>query len=207
MRVWRHKLLKLGSRVRFPVGSKWYDICMSKNPYLNALLASAYIAVVASVMFFGTQNAGPVEDSVLAPIAMLSLLVLSVAVMGYLFFFQPVQLYMTGRAEEAGTFFLKTVGVFALVTSIFLALILVFPGTQTPDENLLSVKSYVSQNISSLSPEKAVLGGTFYVTEIRADGSEGVVYYEDGHIALVADFTYTVSADGTIDITSFTVRK
>src|SRR3990167_7723688 len=126
---------------------------MSKNPYMNALLASAYIVVVAFAMYFGSQNAGE-TDSVLAPIAMLSLLVLSVAVMGYLFFFQPVQLYMTGRAEEAGTFFLKTVGVFALVTSIFLALILVFPGTQTPDENLLSVKSYVSQNISSLSPEK-----------------------------------------------------
>ncbi|MDO8576362.1 MAG: hypothetical protein Q7R90_03535 [bacterium] len=179
---------------------------MSKNPYLNALLASAYIAVMASFMYFGSQNAGGV-DSVLAPIAMLSLLVLSVAVMGYLFFYQAAQLFMAGRAGEAGTFFLKTVGVFALVTFVFLALLFIFPGPQTPNENLLSVKSYVSQNISDLSPEKAVLGGTFYVTEIRADGSEGVVYYEDGHIALVADFTYTVSDARGVDITSFTVRK
>ena len=179
---------------------------MSKNPYLNALLASAYIAVVASFMYFGSQNAGGV-DSVLAPIAMLSLLVLSVATMGYLFFYQPAQLFMAGRAAEAGAFFLKTVGVFALVTFIFLALLFIFPGTQTPNEDLLSVKSYVSKNISNLSPEKEVLGGTFYVTEIRADGSEGVVYYEDGHIALVADFTYSVSGDGDVEITSFTVRK
>ena len=96
---------------------------MSKNPYLNALLASAYIAVIASVMYFGSQNAGQGEDSVLAPIAMLSLLVLSVATMGYLFFYQPAQLFMAGRAAEAGTFFLKTVGLFALVTFIFLALL------------------------------------------------------------------------------------
>jgi len=173
---------------------------MSRNPYLNALLASAYIAVVASVMYFGSQNAGETEDSVLAPIAMISLLVLSVATMAYLFFYQPAQLFMAGRAAEAGAFFLKTVGVFALVTFIF-------PGTQTPNEDLLSVKSYVSQNISVLSPEKAVLGGTFYVTEIQASGGEGFVRYEDGHIALAADFTYTVSRAGDVEVTSFTVRK
>src|SRR3989338_4152289 len=101
---------------------------MRKNPYLNALLASAYIAVVASFMYFGSHNAGETEDSVLAPIAMISLLVLSVAMMAYLFFYQPAQLFMAGRAGEAGTFFLKTVGVFALVTFIFLALLFIFPG-------------------------------------------------------------------------------
>ena len=180
---------------------------MSRNPYLNALLASAYIAVVASFMYFGSQNAGQVEDSVLAPIAMISLLVLSVATMAYLFFYQPAQLFMAGRAAEAGAFFLKTVGVFALVTFIFLALLFIFPGTQTPNEDLLSVKSYVSQNISVLSPEKAVLGGTFYVTEIQASGGEGFVRYEDGHIALAADFTYAVSREGDVEVTSFTVRK
>src|SRR3989338_5527766 len=179
---------------------------MSKNPYINALLASAYIVVVAFAMYFGSQNAGGV-DSVLAPIAMLSLLVLSVAVMGYLFFYQPAQLFMAGRAGEAGTFFLKTVGVFALVTFIFLALLFIFPGAPTPNKNLLSVKSYVSRNISNLSPEKAVLGGSFYVTKIRAEEGRGVVEYEDGHIALVADFTYTVSAQGDVEVTSFTVRK
>src|SRR3990167_6819964 len=107
---------------------------MSKNPYLNALLASAYIAVIASVMYFGSQNAGQVEDSVLAPITMLSLLVLSVDTMGYLFFYQPAQLFMAGRAAEAGTFFFKTVGLFALVTFIFLSLLFFFPRTQTPNE-------------------------------------------------------------------------
>src|SRR3989344_8270351 len=99
---------------------------MSKNPYLNALLASAYIAVIASVMYFGSQNAGQVEDSVLAPIAMLSLLVLSVATMAYLFFYQPAQLFMAGRAAEAGAVFFETDSVVVLVHIIFLALLFIF---------------------------------------------------------------------------------
>ena len=179
---------------------------MSTNPYLNAVLAAAYIVVVAFAMYFGSQNAGE-TDSVLAPIAMLSLLVLSVAVMGYLFFFQPVQMFMTGRTAEAGVFFLKTVGVFALITFVFLALLYVYPKSETPSGKLMNIESYVSQNISGLSPEKAVLGGTFYVTEIQAKDGKGVVYYEDGHIDLVADFTYTASKMQGTDITSFTVRR
>lgn len=72
----------------------------------------------------------------------------------------------------------------------------------------MSIEQYVTENISALSPEPAVLGGTFYVTEIEAEGGKGVVYYEDGHIALVADFNYTIDEEhGGISITSFTVRK
>ena len=179
---------------------------MSTNPYMNAVLAAVYIVVVAFAMYFGSQNARE-TDSVLAPIAMLSLLVLSVAVMGYLFFFQPAQLFMAGRVAEAGVFFLKTVGVFALITFVFLALLYVYPDAATPSGKLMSVESYVSQNISELSPEEAVLGGTFYVTEIEAAEGKGVVHYEDGHIALVADFTYTASDRQGINITSFTVRE
>src|SRR3989338_11160372 len=91
---------------------------MSTNPYVNALLAAAYIVVVAFAMYFGSQNAGE-ADSVLAPIAMLSLLVLSVAVMGYLFFFQPVQMFMAGGAAGAGgTFFQNAIGFFSPLSFI-----------------------------------------------------------------------------------------
>ncbi len=69
---------------------------MSKNPYLNALLASLYIIAVSSFLYFGQRIAGPSEDSVLAPIAMLSLLVLSVAAMAFLFFYQPLQRLIAG---------------------------------------------------------------------------------------------------------------
>lgn len=69
------------------------------------------------------------------------------------------------------------------------------------------VSKYISENISELSPVKEVLGGTFYVTNIILDRGSGTVEYEDGHIALIADFTYTVSATGEVIIESFTVRE
>jgi hypothetical protein len=53
---------------------------------------------------------------------MLSLLVLSVSVMAFLFFYQPVVLLLDGKREEALAFFLRTVGTFAAGT-ILLALV------------------------------------------------------------------------------------
>ncbi|HWO07098.1 MAG TPA: hypothetical protein VNM40_00775 [Candidatus Paceibacterota bacterium] len=77
----------------------------------------------------------------------------------------------------------------------------------TPDDQRIpSVEEYVRQNIAMLSPEPAVLGGTLYVTEIEAKDGRGTVWYEDGHIALVADFEYIADKYG-ITVTSFEVRK
>lgn len=69
------------------------------------------------------------------------------------------------------------------------------------------VEEYVKNHIHDLSPEREVLGGTFYVTKITF-GAPGtaVVAYEDGHIALVADITYTVSGAHDVTITNFNVR-
>lgn len=73
---------------------------------------------------------------------------------------------------------------------------------------LMSIESYVTQNISLLSPEKEVLGGTFYVTKIEVEPEEkkGYVEYEDGHVAFAADFTYTADDVEGITITSFVIR-
>jgi hypothetical protein len=82
--------------------------------------------------------------------------------------------------------------------------------TETQDEQnrrVMSVEDYVKLNISELSPEKEVLGGKYYVTEIEARGGAGTVKYEDGHNAYVADFTYTTDEIGAITITSFLLRK
>ena len=98
---------------------------MTKNPFLNALAAVLYISVVASLMFYGPERVGPV-DSVLLPIAMLSLFVLSVATMGYIFFYEPFQLYFDGKKKEALDLFLKTIAIFAGVTVlVFSSLVLV----------------------------------------------------------------------------------
>jgi hypothetical protein len=71
----------------------------------------------------------------------------------------------------------------------------------------MTIEEYVRKNISTLSPEKEQVGGTFYVTNIEAAGGVGTVKYEDGHVAYVADFTYVTDQNGTVSVTSFTVRK
>ena len=73
---------------------------MIKNPLLNALAASLYIVVVASVMYWGPRQAGP-KDTIVVPIAIISLFTLSAAVMGYLFLSQPLQLYFDGKKKDA----------------------------------------------------------------------------------------------------------
>lgn len=74
-------------------------------------------------------------------------------------------------------------------------------------EEKANIEEYIRENISILSPEKEVLGGKFYVTEIiwEAD-SGGVVSYEDGHIALQARFTLSFSA-GIPSVASFVVAS
>jgi hypothetical protein len=69
----------------------------------------------------------------------------------------------------------------------------------------VSAMGYVYKNISTLSPEKEVLGGTFYVTNITADSGVGTVSYEDGHNAFTADFSYTFSDTGEVKITRFEI--
>ena len=85
---------------------------------MNALAAGAYVALVATLVFNGSKVFGEVE-SVLIPMGMLSLFVLSAAVMGTIFFYQPIQLYLNGNKDEALRLFLSTLGLFAGVTAFF----------------------------------------------------------------------------------------
>lgn len=101
---------------------------MTKNPLTNAIAALVYIVIVSSAMFYGTDHAGPAEDSIIAPIAMISLFTLSAAVMGYLFFGQPLQLYLDDKKKEAVDLFLRTLAVFAGLTVVIL--IVLFSGVR-----------------------------------------------------------------------------
>ncbi len=97
---------------------------MLKNPYINAFMASGYIALVVLIVS-STSNFPDAEQTILIPVIMLSLLVLSVATMGVLFFYQPLSLFMENKKDEALFFFLKTAGTFA-GTLITLASILLY---------------------------------------------------------------------------------
>ncbi len=95
---------------------------MTKNPFYNAFAAITYIVTIVlainSVSDFET-NEYPL--SLITPILFLSLFTLSAAVMGYLFCYQPLRLYLDGKKEKAVKLFLQTVGIFALIPfTIFL---------------------------------------------------------------------------------------
>ncbi len=96
---------------------------MSKNPLINALGASVYIITVVSVMTFVTQPLRNKPDTFFAPVIVLFVLTLSVAVMAYLFFYQPLLLFIEGKKKEGVDLFVKTVGIFAVFTALALALL------------------------------------------------------------------------------------
>lgn len=95
---------------------------MSKNPLVNAFAAAAYIVFIVSVMNWGTKMV-PHPNTFMAPMAVVSLFTLSAAVMGYLFCFQPLQLYFDGKKKQAVSLFGQTVAVFGVITAIILTLL------------------------------------------------------------------------------------
>lgn len=99
---------------------------MSKNPIINALSASVYIILVVSIVNFITQPLKNKPDTFFAPVTVLFVLTLSVAVMAYIFFYQPLRYFIEGKKKEAVNLFVKTVGIFAAFTVI--VLILLFSG-------------------------------------------------------------------------------
>jgi len=95
---------------------------MTKNPILNALGALVYIVIVSSILYGGAMlKVG--QNAIIAPIAMVSLFTLSAAVMGYIFLYQPIQLFLENKKQQAVRVFIRTVGAFGFMTfCIFVAL-------------------------------------------------------------------------------------
>jgi hypothetical protein len=95
---------------------------MSKNPIVNGLVATLYIVVLVLVMTFGIRLMGP-QDTFMTPIAMICLFTLSAAVMGYVFCYQPIMLFVEGKKKQAVQLFLQTVAVFGIITLVVLGLL------------------------------------------------------------------------------------
>lgn len=95
------------------------------TPLIHAGAAALYIMGVVS----GISTLSNVPDEnlgILIPIAVLSMLVLSVALMAYLFFYEPVRLLLDGRASEGLLFFGKTLGIFAGFVAVAIAALFAF---------------------------------------------------------------------------------
>ena len=98
---------------------------MTKNPYVNAFVALAYIIAVVLFIKLGGRFANP-ADSLIAPVAALSLLVFSAAFMAYTFFLNPVLMYLEGEKREAVALFTRTLLSFAIVTAALLSIAFFF---------------------------------------------------------------------------------
>jgi len=62
------------------------------------------------------------------------------------------------------------------------------------DEDL--VRNYLSENLSTLSPEPEVLGGKFFVTKLEfINENKAIVEYEDGHNMYRAEFEYEIEGE------------
>ena len=94
---------------------------MTKNPIINALTGLLYIVFVVSLLYYAPKSVDKIE-SIFIPIAMLSLFVFSAASMGYLFLYQPLQLFLEGEKKKSVDLFVKTLGVFA-ISAVILMLI------------------------------------------------------------------------------------
>ena len=97
---------------------------MIKNPYLNAFMALGYIALIILVINKTSSIAANTPDTILAPVTMLSLLVLSVSIMAILFFYEPARLFLENQKPQALSFLLKTIATFACFVLILAALLL-----------------------------------------------------------------------------------
>lgn len=72
---------------------------------------------------------------------------------------------------------------------------------QWNDEGLQLAADYIKAHLSELSPEKEVLGGKFYVTNIAFENAgNAVVDYEDGHIALRAHVSFMVDGGKNVEV-------
>ena len=89
---------------------------MSKNPFSNALLATGYISILVTLIFNSPKLITDNELGMIAPVIFLSLFVLSAAIMGFHFVYQPALLLLEGKQPEATKLFLTTVFSFACIT-------------------------------------------------------------------------------------------
>ena len=97
----------------------------TKKPFIYALAAAGYIATLVLLMQTGITALQNKSDTIIIPITMLSIFVLSAAVMGFLFLSEPLRLFLENQKQEAVTFFAKTVGFFTCFVTVFAILLFV----------------------------------------------------------------------------------
>lgn len=78
-----------------------------------------YIVIIVIVVQVATFVFKSQNGTIIIPMIVLSLFVLSAAVMGFLFLSEPLYLLIENKKREAIIFFAKIVGVFACYVAVF----------------------------------------------------------------------------------------
>lgn len=95
-----------------------------KKPFLHATGSALYIVFIVTLLQVATSFFKEIEGTFAVPMTMLSLFVLSAAIMGYFFLSEPLFLLFDGKKKEALMYFAKVVGFFACYALFFAVLIL-----------------------------------------------------------------------------------
>jgi hypothetical protein len=94
--------------------------------FVSALGVTAYTALVGGLMFNAEHFFGNKPDTVLAPISVLTMLVLSVGIVGCLIFLKPIIMYLDGKKVEAVKLVVATLAWLAGFTVVLLGVQIFF---------------------------------------------------------------------------------
>lgn len=94
-----------------------------KKPFLHAAGAALYIVFIVFTVQGVSSLLQSQNGTLVIPMTMLSLFVLSAAVMGFLFLSEPLYLLMENKKQEAVAYFGKVVGFFACFVLLFTFLV------------------------------------------------------------------------------------
>lgn len=97
-----------------------------RNAFLNALGTAFYIIAVGFFMYYGSMVKIGRTNTILVPITLLLLLVLSAAITGFLIFGKPALMYIDGKKKEAISLLVHTLVFFSVITLIAMALLIAF---------------------------------------------------------------------------------
>ena len=99
---------------------------ITKQALINSAGTVLYVIAVALFMYYGTLIKIGRSNSILVPIALLLLFVLSASVTGYLMLSKPAQMYLDGKKKEALSLLTKTITFFGIFTIVALGLLVAF---------------------------------------------------------------------------------
>lgn len=169
------------------------DFSIPKRGVFSALAAFAYVAVLVGFMSNIERLAGTGEDSVLAPVVALLLLVLSASVMGLLIFASPILLYIDGKKKEAVQLMGWTIGSLAVITVITLTTMILISarsaGTDTQSAGTTPAYAQIPYLVDGRAVTMGKGGAAYFGNEASGDA--------DGDGDVDTAFLFTVDAEGS----------